>query len=488
LGLAGTAGLLAVAVMLAFLAHRGDGPAPENAWRVLNFVRFLEVLAASATIPLLFIRWRAVGDAAALWAGSGLLVFVLLDLGLFGLVVPVGTGTTHVGTLVAVEVAGVLVTMALFAVGAAWPDVDASLRAAPVAMAAVATALALGLVISRLHLGAHLVTFTRAPRRRRAASGSELTALAWCSLATAYLVRGVRRRRAVGVALGLALLALSFAEVLGGEAHRSDDLWLLGAAFVRCLGLTIALVVASVDLNWLFRQQRGLLFARQVEVDAASMRVVAIDQVQRRQRHDVQNAILAVEGAASTLTRHYDRLGDSEREELRRMLGTGFGKLTSLVNDGGVEPTGTGFLLATALWPVWSELESLGIELSPTIAPGVRATGSAMELADVVRRLCQLAVDDSASPVAVTGGLTVRGPELRITYTPDFAGGPRRRTARRPLGSNPAAAGLPLRVAQQLLRAQGGDLEVDRGVGGELAFVVTLASAPERPPDDGRTT
>jgi hypothetical protein len=224
------------------------------------------------------------------------------------------------------------------------------------------------------------------------------------------------------------------------------------------------------------------------------MRMKSNDQLQRDQRHDVRNAILVVEGAASTLSRYYDRLAEDEREQLREMLGTGFGQLATMVNDGGVPAPANGFVLADALRPVISELQARGVDVAPSIPPNLRAAGAPNELADVVRRLCELAVNESSSPLTVTGGRSATGPQVRIAFARDLdagsRGGQRRWRLRRLPESSRAAASVPFRVAQRLLHARGGDLEVALR-GDEMAFLLTLApvgedAARHRSERDGR--
>jgi signal transduction histidine kinase len=200
---------------------------------------------------------------------------------------------------------------------------------------------------------------------------------------------------------------------------------------------------------------------------------VRADNVRVR-RHDLINAITAIDGAAMILEREFDRLSDGDRETLAQVLGSGTDRLRRLVSQESGSGAHVSMAEAAAIVardPTWRT----GLELDVT--PDLVATGSAGETAVALHQLVEYARRRApGSPVTLRGErdgewvvlrVEDRGPamsrELRRTLTDSGAG----YVAGREDAVN-------LRLAARLMRGQGGDLWVESRPGGGASFGICL--------------
>jgi signal transduction histidine kinase len=272
------------------------------------------------------------------------------------------------------------------------------------------------------------------------------------------------------------LLALSVSYGGLAVADRPEHIWVLGSALLRLSGLLVAVLGASLELERAFVEQR----ARLVDVELSARTYETRWQLHRARRrdrdHDLRSALVAIEGAALTLERHYDTLTDEERDRLTSMLSSGVDRLQSLVVDDS-RPRAS-FALAEVVRPFVGNLMAEGESVAVEVPEDMVAVGSPAETAEVVRQLL-----DNARHRAPGGTITVRGEHdggavvLRVHgqghERPEI--GPARPDAPgRALAEPGGALPMGLHVASRLMKDQGGDLWVEAQDSGRCSFALSL--------------
>jgi len=143
---------------------------------------------------------------------------------------------------------------------------------------------------------------------------------------TAALRRARSERHVLAGWLAAPLLLLAAAAFTRAAAHAAalgGEDWLVRSHLLTGLALSGAVAGALRAIHHAFRSQDRKLYAahRRVAADAS------LRADQRRRVHQARNAMLAIEGATSLLSHHYDRLppedrqrfSDAIRHEVRRL-------------------------------------------------------------------------------------------------------------------------------------------------------------------------
>jgi signal transduction histidine kinase len=382
----------------------------------------------------------------------------------------------------AVSNAAVLGATALFAAGLLVPATTRRVRPLPL-LGAAAVAVALVAVAFRASPGLQsslsVAQLTGADGLADVAGGLLVTAV-WVLIAAGYTVRGVGGWRYTWA--GLLLFALTLSGLVAGAA-RPGDPWSVGAPALEALGMLWAVVACHLQLDRLHDEQRDRLHDSELEAETAEVRERLRAATSRTRRHDLVNAITAIDGAAMILEREFDRLSASDREVLASVLGSGTERLRQLLGQEGLHDSvslaDTAAMVAEE--PGWHDR----VELDLT--PGLLATGSPEETAEALRQLMAYACNR-----APTGPVTVRSERdgewavLRVEDRGPTMSRDERRTVTAADGRRPPGAdgGLGLQVAARLMREQGGDLWVEARPGGGSSFGICLpaAAVPAPPP------
>jgi signal transduction histidine kinase len=441
------------------------------------------VLSAFGVFILSRATWRQIGDRAALWAGCGALVVGVAAASrpeLAGAVL--GEWSPDDRWLTAVSAAGLTVAPLLFGAGLVSRMSRLPVRAASLASGALAV------------LAALAVLFRAAPDLGTVLSVSQLTSGEgsggvlggivisgiWLGLAVGYTVRGLGRRWLYTWA-GLMLFALTLSALAAGGAEPTNA-WAVGAVVLESTGLLLSMVGSHFELIRAYENQAIELSDSALEAETAEVRARVRAGAVRAQRHDLVNAIMAIDGAAVILEREFDRLSPDDREMLAGVVGSGTARLRGLLAADSTGPAPVSMAdtaAAVADDPAWST------QLKVDVTPDLLATGSAAETAEAVRQLVDYASRRSRStPVTLRGDRDGRwvvlrveddGPtmprELRRTLTdPDARREPDREDA------------MSVQVAARLMREQGGDLWIEPRPGGGTSFGICLPSIAAEDP------
>ncbi len=385
-------------------------------------------LAAVALFAMSRARWRLVGEVTSLWTGTGALVAGLAGVGAPRVVGPLILDRPPVEDS-SLAFAGLCVGLVLLAVGAFAPAVDTRVR----------------------------------PLRLAAAAGAATVLLA--------LPGFTSRPVAIGVGVAAAVLR-SWREALGWAAVLGFTLvWgLFGAGFATevgyAVGFTAAAACCALELGRAYSDQRSRLFRSELTLETAAVgeRLQAASRSTRR--HDVRNAVVAVEGAALVLESHVDRLSPEDRSALTKVLSSGVERLQRLLGDdagGGVATVDLAQLAAQVA-------AERGISITVDVPTGLVASGSALHSAEVLRILLDNAQRRApGQPVTVAGR---REGDWMVLQVRD-RGAPVGREERRSVGS----ADMGFLVATRLMRDQGGDVWVEsHPEGGAFSLCLPCAS------------
>jgi len=433
------------------------------------------VVGAFGVFVLSRATWRQIGDRAALWAGCGTLVVGVAAASrpeLAGAVL--GEWSPAPRSLTAVAAAGLALAPLLFGAGLV------SRRGTPPVSAASLTAGALAAVAALAAL------FRAFPDVGSALSVSQLTsgegaggvfggvvvAAVWLVLAVGYTVRGLGRRWLYTWA-GLMLFALTLSALAAGAAGPTNA-WAVGAVLLESTGVLLALVGSHFELTRAYEDQAVQLIDSTLDAETAEVRARIRAGAVRAQRHDLVNAIMAIDGAAIILEREFDRLSPDDREMLAGVVGSGTARLRRLLaqDAGAINPVSMADTAArVADDPAWSA------QLNVDVTPDLLAVGSPAETAEAVRQLVDYASRRSRSgPVGLRGDRDGHWVILRVEDDGPTMPRELRRTltdleARREAGREDA---MSVRVAARLMRGQGGDLWIEPRPGGGTSFGICL--------------
>lgn len=472
----GAATVLVTAVALAAFASAGD-PLDAVSARDLRIVLDTATVAVGLGVFVLCVaRLRLAGESPPLWAGTAVLVYGLVAVG-GGVLAAVGAETAAGAGggegVTAGSRAGLVAALALLVAGVVAAPVDTRLRAGPLLAGAAALTLAL------------TVTFAAAPGVGRAltvggvegpgaatTAGGWLAAAAWLALACAYVVKGFRHRR-VYAWCGVLTFALLLAQLADAAEVSSGNRWAVAAAALRTVGFLAAAVGCGLELAQAYTDQRSRLFDSELTLEAAAVSDRLERASRRAQRHDVRNAVVAIEGAAVTLERYRDRLSPDDRASLTRVLSSGVERLQNLLGDGRGAATVALGAAAGAVVADMGWADRVAVDVPPELA----GLGAVTQTAEVIRLLLDNA-DRRApgAPIAVDGRVDGTWAVLRVAdLGPRMSRQGRRSVSARFDAQSPGSGDIGLLVAVRLMRDQGGDLWVEESPnGGAFALCLPL--------------
>lgn len=469
------ASVVLVGAALAALLARSPEIDPAQAAGIRTAAATITALSAIGVFVLSRATWRQVGDRAALWAGCGALVIGVAAAcrpELAGVVL--GDRGPDDGWLASVGPAGLVVAPLLFAAGLVprlrrLPVSAASLTAG--AMAAVAALTIMVHAFPRLQTAGSVSQLTGGDGLGSVTGGIAVLAV-WLALAVAYTARGLSRQW-LYTWPGLMLFAVTLSGLAAGAAGPTNA-WAVGAVLLEALGVLLAVVGSQVELIRAYEHQSLQLLDSALEAETAEVRERVRAGALRARRHDLVNAIMAIDGAAMILEREFDRLTPDDRERLASVVGSGTARLRSLLaqeraSESPVSLARTAALVADdPAWPTPPKVD---------VGPDLLAVGSAAETTEAVRQLVDFASRRSATgPVTLRGERDGRWAVLRVEGDGPTMARELRRTlvdpdARRQPGRDDA---MSVQVAARLMRGQGGDLWVEPRPGGGTSFGICL--------------
>jgi signal transduction histidine kinase len=467
--------LILGATVLVVMFARTSAVDPGHAENIRTVAGTSTALAAFAVFVLSRATWRQIGDRAALWAGCGALVIGVAAAcrpELLGAML--GDRGPDDRWLAAVAASGLAIAPVLFGAGLVPRLERLSVSAASLTGGAMLAVAALSIVI-------HAV-----PGLGIALSGSQLTAGSgagsvaggilvvgfWLAVAVGYTVRGLRRRWLYTWA-GLMLFAVTLSALSAGAA-RADNAWAVGAVLLEALGVVLALVGSHLDLTRAYEDQTVRLWDSTLEAETAEVRERVREGANRAHRHDLVNAIMAIDGAAVILEREFEHLTASDRETLAGVVGSGTARLRRLLAQEGAASTPVS-LVETATHV--ADDQAWRGEVKLDVPPDLLAVGSPAETEEAVRQLV-----DYASRRSPAGPVTLRGERdgdwVVLRVEDEGAAMPRelRRSVTDPDGRREPGHedAMGMRVAARLMRGQGGDLWVEPRAGGGTSFGICL--------------
>lgn len=457
----------------------------------------LETGAAALAIMvglLCFVRWRMVGEAAALWAAVAMFVFGTITVALTGLVPLVYEPVLEASAWL--RPASRLVAVAFLAAAVVGPAVDGRLRpsrllllaAGSTGVAAVTLQLAPG-------LGQHLAGAADArPGAMVSSYGPLLVMTAWGVLAAAFLFRGAREKRPLLSWLGLLIAGLALAEFTRVVAAENSSLWSVGAHVLRLTALGVGLGGTTLELQRAFSHQSRNLLNTVVSAAATEARMRAGRLEVEERAHEARNALAAIDGASQTLERHRDELDPDTRRSLASALSAEIARLQRLVSPDRVQDKQALFKVAETLAPVVTGARVHGVAVLVDIDDELTAFGRWADTAEVVQNLIENARRYApGSPVMVRARregdrVLVRVEDRGPGISPDQKEAIFRRGVRGKQPNGLKGSGLGLFVSGRLMVDQGGDLWLEDRPGGGAAFVVALPAeelpAHEAPADE----
>jgi hypothetical protein len=204
-------------------------------------------------------------------------------------------------------------------------------------------------------------------------------------------------------------------------------------------------------------------------------------------RHDMANALTAVEGSASILAGDGERLGHDDRAMLAKVLASGLSRLRSFVAD---DPA------AGSAVPLSALAERVAADVAGKMAddaggsPGADVQvggdlvgwGSPVEAAEALRRLFERVAADGGGTAVRFGGCRGRDSVLLTVApvgAPDVAHGDLRPLA-------PGEVHGPLTIAVALVRSRGGDILRSHDPEDHRVWAVSLPAAPPPGPAEER--
>ncbi|MFP5316928.1 MAG: sensor histidine kinase [Acidimicrobiia bacterium] len=464
----GSALVLGAVAALAAFAAAGDPLGASHARHLRLVLDTATVVLALGVAVLGVARRQLAGEVPPLLAGAGAAVYGLVGVGLAGVGPTLGVGGRWV---TAAGQAAVVTTLAALAAGLLAPAVDTRLRSGRVLAGAAALVAGLWVAFGAAPGAGQALTVAGVGAEGTATRGvAWIVAVGWLCLAGALVVKGFRRPR-VYAWCGVLAFALLLAELAGAAASAPGDRWAVAAAALRAIGFAVAAGGCALELGGAYADQRSRLFDSQLTLEAAAVSERLEKASRRAQRHDVRNAVVAIEGAAVTLERYRERLSAEDRSSLTRVLSSGVQRLQGLLDDGRSPATVD---LAAAAVAVVADLGWAG-RVIVQAPPDLVGIGRATQTAEVVRLLLDNA-DKRApgKPIAVDGRVDGGWAVLRVSDQGPQMSLQGRRSANARVDAPAAGSGeIGLLVAGRLMREQGGDLWVEESAAGG-AFALCL--------------
>lgn len=482
--------LLGAVVLIAVLHNRDVALPADRAQRVLDLARTTTMMSAAAVFTVCVIRWQQSAEAPVAMIGTAVLAYGLAVVGVSTVLLPIIdaahfdsplSSATRAGGLVAVLL---LLLMALF-----WPPIDTRLSPHRVAAATVVVVAGLVAGLDRLPGLADVLAFGhRGPNGipQPSSAGRLVLSAVWTGLALALCVRGLRRGRGLLAWSGLMLLALALSELIAMGADTPTDSVLLGSILIQTLAMVFALVGLAGELQRSYLDQRARLFDTQIAMETVEARGRLGADVGGRRRHDLGNALLALQGSAQTLEREHDRLSVENRRVMAEMIASSVQRLHRLMGEDPTAPSA--FALHEPVDAAMSTLESAGVEVKVAVPRDVHVNGVRTATNEALRR-----VADAVWTARPRGQVRVACEEvdqsvrLSVVFEPSAPSAIRllNRLRQEPAangnGEGHLGEGSALTVAARLMAEHGGTLtaEPDGETGLAFCFHLPAARAPQ---------
>jgi signal transduction histidine kinase len=473
--------------LLAVLATGHDLPAQLDGEALDRLLGTGTVVVATVMAMLAFVRWRLTGEAAALWLGSGVLMFGLVAVGTGELIADIVPLLGRRSVFDLLRPASQVIALTAVVLAAVGPMIDTRLR--PVHLL-TSTALAVTL------LSVALALVPAAHRGFGTTGGRATLAALWLAAFVIHLVVGTRRRRLIHLRAATLAGGFGLAEIVAAATLASGGALGPGQSLIRLLALAIVLRGTTRELEASFLTQRADLFDTTVAVELAEARRQAENAAHEERVHDARNAILAIEGAAQTLERFRDRLGAEQRATLSNAVSEEIRRLQRLIEAEGPQEDFGVFDLAGLVEPIVMTERIRGSRIDLEIPEGLAVLGRRADTAEVIRNLIENTRRHAPGSVI---DLRVERDDTWVVLRVDDRGRGVEREDREAIferghrGDATAAvegSGLGLFVSRRLMRDQGGDLWVEDRQGGGASFTLCLPAAgqPARPDPRGDAT
>jgi signal transduction histidine kinase len=474
-------GMIALlAVQAIFFTHLASSAVAPVGMLVplLQVASFTVALALSA---MAFSRWYLTGDAPALWVGVALTIYGAFRLAVAELLPIVLVDVEIAQWAVWLRPASQLVIIGLLVRAITMvqvaPTSGPKLAAGVlVALAGVAALMAVYPPLATVMDGAQ----GPLPRSYSAVNQVGVIPFAFTLLGAAYTWRGLRLRRWLFAWLGLLFLSIALGDLARVYAPPPVIAGLFGKELLRLLGLLIALVGATREILYTYRDSSTRLARSEFTAMTAQERIREGQAAAEERAHEARSALAAIEGATRTLEHYRDRLPPETQEALSTAVSGEIRRLQRLVSVG--EPLGefTSFSVAEALGPVVATERARGATIDVAVAPDLNVVGRTGSTEQVIQTLF-----DNARRYAPGSTISVRAERVGIRVVMRVEdrgpGVPRdqheaifRRGVRGDAAMDVPGSGLGLYVAADLMREQGGELWVEDRPGGGASFALSL--------------
>ncbi len=460
--------LLAEAVVRAFGPADVPGPVADT----LRIIATALFFGAGATR---FARWRVTGEDYMAGSAVALIVFALATFPISVAVRALGAGTRGSALPSLARLVTALIVAAILVPALRSGEVDSTVRpvrALGYALAGTSAGFALMAVLLARDVPA-LLSSTPA-----GVAGDLLVATVWVGLALLAGRVGLRRRSASQLwsAVAFALLALG-ALAHGGSAAEANGMpWLVSSALLGALAGTVAFLNAVGDVQEALAGEGNELLITTGALSDAEHLLARIESRREETVHDARSMIASLRLASTTLDRAAGRLGAETVARLHAAMDVELARLGRLI-EGANDAAVRAFDVAASLRPVLAMARGDGQQVVDRLSPAT-ALGRPDDLAQVVHSLIANAHRHApGSPVTVR--VEALGDDVRVYVEdrgPGVPAGQRSVVFERGFTAG-GGEGLGLYVARRLMRAQGGELQVQARPGGGASFVASLSSA-----------
>ena len=264
---------------------------------------------------------------------------------------------------------------------------------------------------------------------------------------------------------GAALATWGAATTLAA-AHGGIPAAVIGAAAIRALALAVPVAAGLHIVANDYEGQRAQLFDHELSERVARAQARALDEVQRGQRHDASNVLMAVQTAGLALQRNLALLSDADRATLSEILRTGVDQLNDIVTGVPAEP---GQFAATELEePLRRWAAGIGVDLTCSLPPGAVVDASLSHTLEALRTMVQLAAGPGDGGAVRLDAAIDRGC-VRLHLAAMNGGG---------VSTPSDAEPIEVLVVAQIIRGQRGRVAT-ACEGGALTFDVWLPCSPQ---------
>jgi signal transduction histidine kinase len=478
--LLGIAVTVALAVQVIFFTQLSGGSVtPVRV--LLPLIQVASFTVALAVSAIAFSRWYLTGDAPAVWIATALAIYGTFRLAISELLPIVLPNQALADWALWVRPASQVVIIVLLVRAITMVQVVPTSGPKLAAVSVVALFVMSGLM-ALIPALATLVDGAQGPLPRSYGQVNQigLVPFAFTLLGAGYTWRGYRLRRWMFTWLGLMFFAIALGDIARVYAPPPVMSGLFGKELLRLLGLLIALVGATREILYTYRDSSTRLAHSEYTAMTAQERIREGQAAAEERAHEARSALAAIEGATRTLEHYRDRLPPETQAALSTAVSGEIRRLQRLVSVG--EPLGdfTSFGVAEAVAPVVATEEARGATVFVTVPDDLSVVGRTGSTEQVIQTLF-----DNARRYAPGSPITVRaervGEKVELRVEDRGPGVPAdqhetifRRGVRGAAAMDVPGSGLGLYVAADLMREQGGDLRVEDRDGGGASFVLSL--------------